>query len=441
MARPLPLEPRVPAAGHRVASSRPRRGGLLVLALCTLLSACGMREAAEPARPSGAPRLPGSADTPLAQPPTELASLGRALFFDTRLSEPPGQSCASCHDPRWAFATPRDRTQAGVTPGAVPGRFGARNAPSLMYAALVPPPRYDIERGTVVGGLLLDQRAESLEAQAAHPLFNPLEMANTSPAALAERLRRAPYAAEFRRIFGPGALDDPGRLVGYATRALAAFQRTADFMPFSSKYDAVVAGLAAFSPAEARGFEVFRDPARGDCVQCHAIDQGPGGRSLFTDFSSHNLGLPRNPANPHYGLPPSLNPQGAQFVDRGVGADPRRPGLDGRFRVPTLRNIAITSPYMHHGGFSSLGEVVRFYATACLPGNPAGWDPPEVDGRDCRRFARPALSPRDSADLVAFMYALTDGWFDPLTGAPGYIQQSAATEAQIDAPPRPRSGR
>lgn len=420
---PLSRSGRSPVPSGRRLPARARARPMAALMLAIALSACSGREGAEPAR-RDAQRLPGSADTPLVRVPAAQASLGRALFFDTRLSEPPGQSCASCHDPRWAFTTPRERMQAGIAPGAAPGRFSARNAPTLMYAALVPPPRYDAARGTLVGGLLHDQRAESLEAQAAHPLFNPLEMANPSPQALAAKLRTAPYAAEFTRAFGAGALDDPARLIALATQALAAFQRTAEFMPFSSKYDAVSAGLARFTESEARGLEVFRDPARGDCVQCHAIGQGPGGRSLFTDFSGHNLGLPRNAASPFYRMPPGLNPLGERFVDRGVGADPRYPALEGRFRVPTLRNVAITSPYMHHGGFASLGEVVRFYATACLQGNPTGWAPPELAvGRDCRRFARPALGPRDSADLVAFMYALTDGWFDPVTGAPGPLQE------------------
>jgi len=417
------------------------RAGLLVAALGVAVAGCNGREATEPSRAPVSERLPGSADTPLTVPPSEQVTLGRELFFDTRLSEPAGQSCASCHDPRWAFSTPRERMREGLSPGANPERFSARNAPSLMYAAFVPPPRYDPDRGTIVGGLLLDQRAESLEAQAAHPLFNPLEMANRSPQSLAARLRSAPYAARFERAFGAGALAEPSRLIEFATRALAAYQRSAEFAPFSAKYDAVQAGLTRFSEAEARGLEVFRDPARGGCAQCHALGQGPGGRSLFTDFSSHNLGLPRNAASPYYRMPPALNPMGEAHIDRGVGGDPRRVGLDGRFRVPSLRNVAITSPYMHHGGIASLGEVVRFYATACLPGNPGGWDPPEVaTGRDCRRFSRPSLGPRDSADLVEFMYALTDGWFDPLTGAPGPIQEALAEQGRSQAAGPARAG-
>jgi cytochrome c peroxidase len=429
LSRPVPLPLSLPCALPR--SPRPSgaraRGlcatGLLVTALA--LSACGP---AAPERPSAtaplsdaAGRVPSASSTARAASP--LAELGRALFFDTRLSDPPGQSCASCHDPRWAFATPREQMQAGITPGAQRDRFGMRNAPTLMYAAFSPEPHYDAARATLVGGLLLDQRAPTLEAQALHPLFNPAEMGNASPQALVARLRAAPYAARIVPLFGARALTDPAQAMHAVSTALAAYQREPEFAPFSSKFDAVRAGMARFNDGEQRGYDVFRDPQRGGCVACHTIDDRGGRPPLFTDFSSHNLGLPANTASPFYRMPPPINPAGERFVDLGVARDPQRAGMEGRFRVPTLRNVAVTSPYMHNGGFASLGEVVRFYATACLPGNPERWAPAEVPGRrDCAQIARPNLTGRDIADLVSFMYALTDGWYDPATGAPGPMQ-------------------
>jgi cytochrome c peroxidase len=352
-----------------------------------------------------------------------LASLGRDLFFDASLSSPPGQSCASCHDPRWAFSTPRDRMNAGMAPGADPARFGMRNPPSLMYASFSPPRHLDPVRGTLVGGLMHDQRADSLEEQALRPFFNPVEMANTSAAALLARLRRTTYAGTFGRLFGRGVLADPATAMQAVAAALAAYQRSDAFAPFSSKFDAVTEGRAAFDASEARGFDVFRDRQRGNCVECHSLGDAQGWRALFTDFSSHNLGLPPNRANPFYRMPATINPDGAGFVDLGVARDPQRAGMEGRFRVPTLRNVAVTSPYMHNGVFASLGEAVRFYTTGCVAGNPDGWAQPEVAaGRECGQIGRLTLTARDSADLVNFMYTLTDGWYDPKTGLPGPMQ-------------------
>ncbi len=390
------------------------------LLLCLLIAVC-----------TGCSRDPGpgdaaqdSADRPAALPQADaLAQLGRAVFFDTSLSSPPGQSCASCHDPAWAFATPRDRMQAGMAPGADGARFGMRNPPTLMYAAFSPARRVDPVRGVLVGGLMHDQQADSLEDQALRPLFHPAEMANPSPAALVAKLRRTPYAAQFDRLFGRSVLADPGTAMQAVAAAVAAYQREPEFAPFSSKFDAVMDGRAAFDASESRGWEVFRDPRRGNCVECHAIGDAQGRRALFTDFSSHNLGLPPNRSSPYYRMSAPVNPEGGRFIDIGVARDPRRAGMEGRFRVPTLRNVAVTSPYMHNGVFASLGEAVRFYTTGCIAGNPDGWAAPEVpEGRECRKVGRLTLNARDSADLVNFMYTLTDGWYDPATGRPGPMQ-------------------
>jgi cytochrome c peroxidase len=395
--------------------SLPKRPGRALAAaaiVALVLAGCGP---AEPPRPA-------------ADRNAQLVELGRAVFFDARLSDPPGQSCASCHDPRWAFATPRDRMQAGITPGAHPDRFGMRNAPTLMYAAFSPEPHMDTERGSLVGGLMLDQRARSLEDQALRPFFNPAEMSNASPGSLVAKVRSAPYASRFDHLFGRRSLADPALAMQRVAAAVAAYQRSAEFAPFSSKFDAVIAGRAVFDPEESRGFEVFRDPNRGNCTACHSLGSDNGRRALFTDFSSHNLGLPPNRESPYYRMPASINPAGQHFVDNGVATDPVRIGMEGRFRVPTLRNVAVTSPYMHNGVFASLGEAVRFYATGCQPGNPEGWAPPEVpNGRECRQVGRLNLTGRDIADLVSFMYALTDGWYDPVTGAAGPMQVPPVT--------------
>lgn len=412
----------------RMPSALPRVCFWIAPLLLVALAAGCSRDPATTA-PHGGPAV--SAPVGNATDGAALAALGREIFFDTSLSSPPGQSCASCHDPQWAFSTPRNRMVAGMAPGADPARFSMRNPPTLMYAAFSPTPHVDPARGTLVGGLLYDQRAASLEDQALRPFFDPAEMANASPVSLVAQLRRTSYARQFDQLFGHGALSDPGRAMPLVAAALAAYQRSAEFAPFSSKFDAVIEGQATFNESEARGYEVFRDRSRGNCIACHAIGDDQGRRALFTDFSSHNLGLPPNRSSPFYRMPEQINPNGAAFIDLGVARDPQRAGMEGRFRVPTLRNVAITSPYMHNGVFESLGEAVRFYTTGCVPGNPDRWAAPEVAaGRECRKIGRLKLDARDSADLVNFMYALTDGWYDPATGLPGPMQVPPVTLAR-----------
>jgi cytochrome c peroxidase len=216
-------------------------------------------------------------------PPMTEQELGRALFFDPALSEPAGQACADCHAAELAFSDPEDeRTSAGV----IRGRVGFRNSQTAMYASFAPPLRKGPD-GRFTGGLFWDGRADTLEAQAALPLVNPLEMNNPSKARVVEKVRRLPYARGFRDVYGPGALDDVDAAYANVTRALAAFQRTRAFAPFSSRYDGYLAGTVELTPEERRGLAVFEDPARGNCASCHPSRPGPGGAPpLFTDFSS-----------------------------------------------------------------------------------------------------------------------------------------------------------
>lgn len=137
---------------------------------------------------------PASAD------PT-AASVGEKLFFDTNLSNPIGQSCASCHAPEASFADPR--TELPVSTGAVLDRFGNRNAPSAAYTMIVPPRSFSVELGTYVGGLFWDGRVDSLEAQAKGPFLNPLEMHNAKKQVVVARVADSAYAQELKAVFGP----------------------------------------------------------------------------------------------------------------------------------------------------------------------------------------------------------------------------------------------
>ncbi len=337
-----------------------------------------------------------------------LERLGRALFFDASLSEPAGQACASCHAPGAGFADPD--AELPLSRGADPRLFGNRNTPAIAYVAHTPEFHYDEEEGLYIGGFFLDGRAHTLEAQAKGPLLNPVEMANPDLDTLIAKVRRAPYAPLLERLHGEAVWSDPARAFDAVAEAIAAFERSAYFAPFSSKYDAYLRGEAQLSPQELRGLKLFEDEKKGNCAACHPSRPAADGTPpLFTDFSYDNLGLPRLKESPFYTIDRRYNPAGAAVVDLGLGGVLRKREEEGKFKVPSLRNVAITAPYMHNGLFGTLEEVVAFYNRRDV--EPRRWGPPEV-ARNVNRdeLGDLGLSRQEEADLVAFLKTLTDGW-------------------------------
>lgn len=333
--------------------------------------------------------------------------LGEQLFNDTRLSEPEGQSCADCHDAQLAFADPET---GRVSPGAIRERTGARNSQSAMYSAFTPPLHEDPKTGRMAGGLFWDGRANTLEEQAEAPLLNPLEMNNPSKEAVVAKIKKH-YARPFKQVFGNDALDDTDRAFRHVTEAMAAFERTPAFAPFSSKYDRYLAGTETLDASEARGLAIFEDPARGNCASCHpSRPSADGTPPLFTTFAYENIGLPKFADSPFYGLSKDLNPDGEAFVDRGLATTTGKPEHEGMFRVPSLRNVAVTSPYGHNGYVRRLDEMVEMHTGSCLRKDGAcELPPPEVPANAQRvRSVQAPMSRQDIADLTAFLRALTD---------------------------------
>ena len=337
---------------------------------------------------------------------TDKEDLGKRLFFEASLSEPPGQACSACHEPAAAFADPQ--TGLPVSRGAVPGRYGNRNDMPVAYSAFVPPRHRDPEEGIWVGGLFWDGRVDTLAEQAQGPPLNPLEMAMPDAATIAERLRALPYVELFERIFGPEALDDPHTAFSHMADAVATYEKTPEVSPFNSKYDRWLRGEADLSEQERRGLALFEAEGKGNCAACHpSRPESDGSPPLFTDFTYDNLGVPRNPENPFYLLPRELNPDGFAFVDRGLGSVLDDPAENGKFRVPTLRNVALTAPYMHNGVFKTLFQVVAFYNTRDV----AGWPPPEVrENVNREELGNLGLTNEELEDIAAFLRTLTDDW-------------------------------
>lgn len=320
-----------------------------------------------------------------------LAKLGQKIFFDTNLSEPRGQGCFSCHDSKKAFSDSRR-----VSPGAVKGQVGIRNAPTLMYAALIPS-TYDEEfydeKGErsffTEGGLFLDGRAKDQFAQVREPFYTKHEMNLPDEAALAELLRKASYAQELKQGLGEVGWKDDTQVAERAYLALIEFMREPLFRPFNARIDRFYAGeLAVLSDAEKRGLTVFLGP--GNCNQCHLLGTLTWPQPPLTDYGYDNLGVPsRGKKDPGLG--------GVSGVAEELG----------QFRSPTLRNIALTAPYMHNGSMATLREVIEFYNKRDV--EPERWgkaDYPETVNKEDLGDLK--LTEQQVSDLVALMEAFTD---------------------------------
>jgi len=336
---------------------------------------------------------------------TRKESLGKLLFFDPMLSTPPGQACSHCHSPGAGFGNPNQ--DLAVSRGVHPDRYGNRNDMTASYAAYIPPRTFDEAEGLWVGGLFWDGRASSLAEQAKGPPLNPLEMANPDAEAVVDAIREAHYREQFLEVYGDGSLDDSDEAYEMMADAIAAYEMTRELSPFDSKYDLYLAGEVDLTDQELRGLVLFEEEGKGNCSACHPSRPGPDeAPPLFTDFTYDNLGTPKNPENPFYFLPPEFNPEGVDYVDLGLGPVVGNSEFDGFFRVPTLRNVAATAPYMHNGAFHTLYQVVSFYNSRDV----APWPQAEVTPRVNREeLGDLGLTPQEMESIVAFLKTLTDG--------------------------------
>ncbi len=416
---------------------------VLVAAAALALPAAAADHAGSASPAASAPaRLPGYGPRVFGAWPTvaQMHDLGRQIFRDPGLSASGRMSCASCHDPAQAFGPPNARdVQLGGPHGDRPG---TRAVPTLRYlVTTIPFTEHYIddedghgEDGGPTGALTWDGSVDTPHAQALIPLFAAHEFANTTPAALAARVRRAPYAAAFDSAFsGPGepVFDDPARVLGFLAMALEVYQQdAADFYPYSSKYDAFLRRQTMLSKAELRGLALFNDPGKGNCASCHPSTlTSSGGLPRFTDSSYVALGVPRNRRLAAH--------RDADVHDLGLCANGRAgmAGHDdfcGRFKTPTLRNVARRQVFFHNGVFHSLRDVVAFYAQRDT--DPARWYPRDARGR-VRKYddlperyqanvvttppfgrrpgERPALNAAEIDDIVRFLRTLDDGWRAP----------------------------
>ena len=308
------------------------RALLLVIAaaLAALVAAC----APLVDEPTGFPAMPVPADNPLTR---EKIDLGRALFYDGRLSKTGDVSCASCHVQENAFAEPR-----AVSEGVF-GRIGPRNAPPL----------FNLAWNT---SFFWDGGADTMEKQVLGPILNPQEMDSKIEDVVQKLAADPTMVASFRRAFGTGPSAEG------ITKAIASFERT--IVSADSRFD-----RGELTELEQRGHDLFFSE-RAECFHCH------GG----FDFSNHQI----------------MN-NGMNTGDEGRSLVTEDPLDHGKFKVPSLRNVAYTAPYMHDGSLATLADVIDHYR-AGGQGHPN--TDPTIHALD--------IDDDEAAALVAFLQALSD---------------------------------
>jgi len=353
---------------------------------------------------------------------TPKEELGKALFFDQNLSVNSNQSCATCHAPEVGWTGPDEaiNLHGTVYEGSIPGAFGDRKPPAAAYAGDSPILYYNAKMGAWVGGMFWDGRAtgwtlgDPLAEQAKGPFLNPKEQAIPDAATLVAKVKASIYSGDFATQC-PGT--DTAELYNCIGRAIAAYERSSEVSPFTSKYDYWLQGKAKLTAQEHLGRALFQGKAK--CSACHIMK---GKQPLFTDFTYDNLGIPKNPDNPVYIVNPS-------FIDPGLGGFLKSLYPDkenvytvemGKHKVPTLRNVDLrpsvdfVKAYGHNGYFKSLEEIVHFYNTRDVPGagwNGEPWPAPEMEANmNTAEIGNLGLSAREEAAVVAFMKILSDGY-------------------------------
>jgi cytochrome c peroxidase len=359
---------------------------------------------------------------------SSLELLGKNLFFDTNLSTPIDQSCSSCHSPETGFGGPDSDINAhgAVYEGAIDTRFGNRHPPTAAYGGESPVLYYNETEGIWIGGMFFDGRAtgwklgDPLAEQAQAPFLNPLEQNNPNPEDIVQKVRISDYANLFEEVWGKGSLDVVDKAYDKIAQSIAAFERSYEVSPFTSKYDSYLAGETELTETETLGLELFEGKAL--CNNCHISETGQSGEPpLFTDFTYSNLGIPKNPENPFYNMSSEWNPDGENFIDYGLGGFLKNSSYPsevyelelGKHKVPTLRNVDLkpdsdfVKSYGHNGFFKSLEDIVHFYNTRDVE----DWPEPEVPiNIDLMFLGNLELTPEEETAIVTFLKTLNDGY-------------------------------
>lgn len=349
--------------------------------------------------------------------------LGEALFFDENLSKNRSQSCATCHDPSHGYADPRENDTGGaVSLGDDGHSLGDRNAPTAAYAKFSPKFHKNAE-GKFIGGQFLDGREADLKGQAGGPPLNSIEMGMPNKQAIVERLKQNPdYVEAMLAHFGQDIFNQTDLAYGAMAQSIADYEKTEIFAPFDSKYDRHLKGQYKLTDQEELGKLLFFSQQFTNCNLCHQLHTSQVAKQeTFSNYEYHNIGVPTNLFARKFNNVP------AKTKDIGLMGNPATNGSSaeaGKFRVPTLRNVAVTGPYMHNGVFTDLRTTILFYnkynskskARQINPETGQQWRAPEVEDTVSmdELTEGPALNNQRIDALVAFLKTLTDQRFEYL---------------------------
>lgn len=363
----------------------------------------------------------------------DKAALGESLFFDVNLSHDRTQACATCHDPDHAFIDGRLNVEGKVAAASTGDdgiSIGDRNAPTAAYAAFGPDfhtgskTRFNSQQSDYsgfLGGQFVDGRAANLAEQAGGPPLNPLEMNMPDEASVVERLQEnADYVAAFKHFYGDEIFDDVDAAYAAMTESIAAFEKTDTFASFDSRYDRFLNGEYPeyILTKAAVGKALFFSQTDTNCATCHQLHANGHKQETFTSYEYHNIGVPENTALR------AINGKDESFVDFGLWENSAvtDEAEKGKFKVPTLRNVAVTAPYMHNGVFRELKTVVLFYDHFNNPENTnnpetgEAWADPEVaDTVNTTELEDGDIFTDEEVEaMVCFLRSLTDARYEQL---------------------------
>ncbi len=390
------------------------------------------------------------------------ALLGEQLYSDKNLSLNRTQSCATCHNLEHGFIDDRANDASRDTGNGLVASAGSlgdngtsigdRNAPTAAYAFKSPEFHSGTRQRSVVlqrfgayegfmGGQFWDGRETDLKGQAAGPPTNPDEMAMPNKAAVVDRLLEdASYVQAFEYIYGGDIFDDVESAYAAMAESIGEFEKSDVFAPFDSKYD-----RSLLNSTDENYFEIdnFSQVETGrslffssdfTCAACHQLQPLPIKNEVFTSFEFHNIGVPENTALRL--INNAVGPDNGLFKNSAANIESEK----GKFKVPTLRNIAVTAPYMHNGIFNELETVIRFYqhaneravnldngAAITAVNNPetrTAWGDAEVNENISHDLLKGSITLSEGREkaLICFLISLTDARYEHL------LDQAKVTE-------------
>jgi cytochrome c peroxidase len=353
--------------------------------------------------------------------------LGRKLYFDKNLSLTRNTSCATCHNPEHGFIDNRfleDEVDqdlfiyGALSVGDDNVSLGGRNSPTVSYAMFSP--EFQVFNSNYVGGQFWDGRADALKDQAMGPPLDGAEMMMPDRESVVQRIQEnSDYIEAFKKHYGEDIFSDVNATYEAMGEAIGKFEKSKEFAPFDSKYDRYVRGEYNLTEQEKMGMDLFYSESKTNCAECHIINDDKKIRSeMFTNYRYHNIGTPKNfTALQAKGLDYSHTDHGIYSQEKITDKD-----LDGAVKTPTLRNVAVTGPYMHNGVFKELRTVLEFYdhmGVGNRPINPETnqpWGEPNVketinhsDLKDTKELTDEKIDA-----LEAFLRMLTDKRYEHL---------------------------